>query len=154
MKKTFLSAKLLSVILCLVLTAAMALIMTACKDTHTVSEQNPVDNSSLQESTDPLTLGEGKTSFTLKVTDKNGNSTDFTINTDKKTVGDALLELELISGEMGDYGLYIKEVNKITADYDTDGTYWAFYINGEYASSGVDTTDIVEGQSYELKVQK
>ena len=54
---------------------------------------------------------------------------------------------------MEDYGLYVKEVNGITADYDVDGTYWAFYINDEYASTGVDSTNITEGDNYSFKVE-
>jgi hypothetical protein len=78
----------------------------------------------------------------------------FTIKTDKETVGEALAENGLISGDEGPYGLYVKKVNGIVADYDIDKTYWAFYINGEYAMSGVDTTDIVEGATYSFKVEK
>ena len=78
----------------------------------------------------------------------------FTIHTDKETVGDALLEHELISGEEGAYGLYIKVVNGITADYDVDQSYWAFYVNGEYAMSGVDMTEIDEGAIYQLAYTK
>lgn len=78
----------------------------------------------------------------------------FTIHTDKDTVGEALLEHDLISGEEGAYGLYIKKVNGITADYDVDQSYWAFYVNGEYAMSGVDMTDIVEGDTYRLEYAK
>jgi len=36
----------------------------------------------------------------------------------------------------------------------TDQTYWAFYINGEYASTGVDSTNIEEGSTYTFKVEK
>lgn len=78
----------------------------------------------------------------------------FTIKTDKDTVGAALLEHGLISGEEGQYGLYVKVVNGITADYDVDKSYWAFYINGEYAMSGVDTTEITEGAKYQLVYTK
>ena len=99
-------------------------------------------------------LGEGKTKFMLTVTDKDGNETQFEINTDKETVGDALLEHELIEGEEGDYGLYIKTVNNITADFEKDQTYWAFYVDGEYATSGVDTTPVNAGSTYSLKVEK
>ena len=53
------------------------------------------------------------------------------IHTDQETVGAALLELGLIAGEESEYGLFIKTVNGLTADYDTDGVYWAFYIDGE-----------------------
>ncbi|MBR6510019.1 MAG: DUF4430 domain-containing protein [Clostridia bacterium] len=78
----------------------------------------------------------------------------FTINTDKKTVGDALSEHNLIEGEDGEFGLYIKVVNGITADYDVDKSYWAFYVDGEYATSGVDTTEIKEGVTYQLEYTK
>ena len=78
----------------------------------------------------------------------------FTVHTDKNTVGEALLEHKLITGEDGPYGMYIKSVNGITADYDVDQSYWAFYINGEYAMTGVDTTEITEGATYQLAYAK
>ena len=78
----------------------------------------------------------------------------FTIKTDKETVGAALLEHNLIAGEESQYGLYVKVVNGMTADYDTDQSYWAFYINGEYAMTGVDGTTITEGVIYQLAYTK
>ena len=92
-------------------------------------------------------LGEGSKTFLFKV-DAEGYAITFTIHTDAETVGAALLALNLIAGEDSQYGLYVKTVNGILADYDVDGTYWAFYENGEYAMSGVDTTAITEGQNY------
>ncbi|MBO5411014.1 MAG: DUF4430 domain-containing protein [Clostridia bacterium] len=97
---------------------------------------------------------EGEKSFTLVVADIDGNETSIDIVTDKATVGEALIEKEIISGEEGPYGLYIKTVNGITADYDTDGTYWAFYENGEYALQGIDLTNVTDGAIYELRVEK
>ena len=38
----------------------------------------------------------------------------------------------------------------MAADYDADGYYWAFYADGEYAPTGVDSTDIAEGVTYAL----
>lgn len=102
---------------------------------------------------DGSSLGEGSTKFSFTVTDKDGNETRLEIHTDKETVGDALLELGLIAGDDGDYGIYVKTVNGITADYDTDGVYWAFYVNGEYATSGVDSTPVTEGGDYAFKVE-
>lgn len=139
----------LSVILCMMLIAAMALVTTGCNDK--ISQEGTPSTSVSNES---QVLGEGETQFTVTVVDKEGTESSFEIHTDKETVGEALLECGLIDGEEGAYGLYIKEVNGIVADYDTDGTYWAFYINGEYASSGVDTTTITEGDTYSLKVEK
>ncbi len=99
------------------------------------------------------TLGEGEKTVTLQVCAEEQTVT-FTVKTDKETVGDALLDNELISGDESQYGLYIKVVNGITAEYDVNSSYWAFYVNGEYATSGVDTTDIDESAVYKLEYTK
>lgn len=72
----------------------------------------------------------------------------------KKTVGDALEELNLIAGEEGPYGLYVQSVNGITADYDVDQTYWAFYVDDVYAENSVDLTEVTAGAHYTFKVEK
>ena len=95
-----------------------------------------------------------KTSFTVVTTDLNGKETTHKITTDAATVGEALIEEGLIAGDPSDYGLYIKSVNGMVADYDVDQTYWAFYENGEYAMTGVDSTDIKEGVTYRLERTK
>lgn len=92
--------------------------------------------------------------FTLVVVDGDGNETALSVTTDKKTVGAALLEQGIIENNSGPYGTYVKKVNGILADYDVTGTYWAFYINGEYAMTGVDSTNITDGATYSLKVEK
>ena len=99
------------------------------------------------------TLGNGTKTVKVEVTAEEKTIT-FTVKTDKTTVGEALLEQQLIEGENSTYGLYIKKVNGMLADYDVDQTYWAFYINGEYAVSGVDTTDIDETAVYKLERTK
>ena len=60
----------------------------------------------------------------------------------------------LLEGEEGPYGLYVKVVNGIRADYDKDKVYWAFYVDGDYAVSGVDVTEIQAGSEYALRVEK
>ena len=57
------------------------------------------------------------------------------------------------ASEDSEYGLYIKTVNGITYDYETDGKYWAFYISDEYSMTGIDLTDIVSGETYVLKAE-
>ena len=99
-------------------------------------------------------LTAGPVTFTLQVVDGDGNQTDFAITTEEATVGEALADYSLIVGEDGPYGLYVKQVNGITADYDVDGTYWAFYVNGVYAVTGVDKTVPEEGAVYTFKVEK
>ncbi len=150
------SRKALSFILCIVLIAAIALFTTACNDNKTNDDTTTTTNSAVSttESPEATVLGEGKTKFNFTVTDLEGKETAFEINTDKKTVGEALLDLKLIAGEQGDYGLYVKTVNGTTLDYDKDGAYWAFYVNGEYGTTGVDATDIVAGTTYTFKAEK
>ena len=116
----------------MVLIAAAALFTIGCGDNKT----------------DGNVLGKGENCFTFTVTDPNGKENTYEIHTDEDIVGEALLELGLIDGEAGDYGLYVKTVDGTTVDYDTDGKYWAFYVNGEYAMAGVDSTEIVEGTTY------
>ena len=167
-------SKLVSRILCMMLVVAMALFTVGCnkadeKETPSGNEAKVTapadgtqDDASGDEDADRVEngassvteLGEGALSFNFSVTDKDGTETKYLIRTDKKTVGDALFEHGLIEGDAGDYGLYVKKVNGIIADYDVDKTYWAFYINGEYAMSGVDVTEVTEGAAYSFKVEK
>lgn len=123
----------LSVLLCMVLIAAMALSLAACG-----SKEEPVAAS-------------GSISYTVITVDLEGKETKFEITTDKKTVGEELLAQGIIAGDQGDYGLYVKTVNGITLDWDKDAKYWAFYIGEEYATTGVDMTDAEAGVTYILK---
>ncbi len=162
--------KSLSFIVCIVLIAAMALFATGCNDNNTdvespassgESESNITDDAitdsaeSENNESEPESnvLGEGATKFTFTVTDTEGKETAYQINTDKKTVGEALMELKLIAGEESEYGLFVKMVDGITVDYDKDGKYWAFYVDGEYAMAGVDVTEITEGATYSFKAE-
>ena len=144
--------KLKSLLFCMMLIVAMAFTTVGCN----TQKDSGVEESTaaVEETVENEVLGEGETKFLFTVVDKDGNETNYEIHTDKETVGEALLDLELIAGDEGEFGLYVKTVNGITADYDVDQTYWAFYVDGEYAMSGVDATAIEEGKSYALKVEK
>ena len=133
--------------LLMALITAMSFTLSACKKVTVEEPASTTVSYNYQE------IGEGEKSFTFIVYDGNGNNTIFTVHTDEKTVGDALMKVGLISGEDGDYGLYVKTVNGTTLDFDKDGKYWAFYVNGEYAVSGVDTTEITEGGLYEFRAE-
>lgn len=142
-----LAKKYSSLLLVLMLVILMAF-TTGCKE-KTVSEPEIASHA-----ISGGTLGEGSTEFTFIMIDIDGNETDFTIKTDETTVGAALLGVDLITGDVSEYGIYVKSVNGITADWDVDKTYWAFYIDGEYAMTGVDSTNITAGSTYTFKVEK
>ena len=96
-----------------------------------------------------MSFGTGSKTVQVKV-EADGCSVTFTIHTDAEKLGDALLAHSLVAGENSTYGLYIKSVNGIIADYDIDKTYWGFYKNGDYMITGVDRTIIADGEHYEL----
>ena len=93
-------------------------------------------------------------SFKVIVTDLDGNESSFEYTSSAASVGEALVAEGLIEGHETEYGLYIDTVNGITADWDKDQTYWAFYINGEYATTGIDSTEIAADTTYGLTLTK
>ncbi len=160
MKKTSFK-KFLSVILSFVLIAVVALVMTGCgKEKTTTPTDNgktsvvTPDNAEVTDADGNIVLGEGEKTLLFSVTDADGTITQFKILTDENTVGDALIKEGLISGENGDYGMYVKVVNGKTLDYDTDKMYWAFYADNEYAMTGVELTPIESGVVYEFRAEK
>ena len=142
--------KLLSLVLAFVLTAALALTGCSGKPAETTA---PIETPDSTGSSDFTILGEGEKSFELTILDKEGKEHLYLIHTDEEMVGFALIEHELIEGEQGQYGMYIKSVLGQVLDYETDGMYWAFYVNGEYALTGVDQTPIQADTAYLLKAE-
>lgn len=135
----------------LIISISLTLVLLLC-----LVSCNTVDAEGLWEDAThrrDMTFGKGDTTVEVEVKVEE-QSVTFTIKTDEKYLGDALLEHELIDGEEGPYGLYIKKVNGITADYDKNGAYWGFFKDGEYMMTGVDMTEIADGEHYELVYTK
>ncbi len=166
MKKTNLKEK-LSLVLYTVLIVAMALFTTGCSEKDVNSganngsqqEQQQEQQQEVKVFKDGDVIGEvdnDKDVFDVCVVTEDGKSITIRVFPDKdvKTVGEALLKGEFIAGEEGEYGLYVKTVNGVTADFDKDGKYWAFYIDDEYAQTGVDQTEIERGVTYTFKIEK
>lgn len=152
--------KIFAIILSLVLILSLAACTAAPAATEPAATEPAVSNPALENpATEPAPEGEetepavSKAEFTFIVVDKDGKETPFTIATDKTYVGEALIDEGLIEGEEGPYGLYVKTVNGQTLDYDTDGMYWSFYVDGEYGLTGVDMTEIVPGTTYMFKAE-
>ena len=96
----------------------------------------------------PVADGTEKT-FTFEAYDLDGSKLyGAEITTRAATVAEALLEKELVTGENGQFGLYVQSVCGVEAVYEKDQTYWAFYINGEYAMTGSDLTAPENGATY------
>ena len=138
-----------TITLLLTVLLTVVLLSTAACSSPGAQEQSQTGNTNDQASdSSGVDIGQGATVFVFEVTDNNGDMKIWNVHTDEATVGAALLDVGLIEGIMFDFGLMVSHVNGIKADFTEDGAYWAFFINGEMAMAGVDTTDIEEGVTY------
>ena len=145
--KNSLAKRLLVWTVAAILLAATVLGATSCNRTAAEETTTHV------ELAKPVEIGEGATSFTFSVAFYDGSIKVYYVKTDKTTVGEALAEVGLISGDYGPYGLYVKTVDGETLDYDIHQKYWAFYVDGALSETGVDRTDIVEGVLYTFRAE-
>ena len=137
--------------------------LPAPQDPTTPSTEAPTSEAALStgEATEPNAipadgseLGEGQHSFTFQVQMADGTAYHYTVHTDEETVGAALVDLGLIEGEEGSYGLYVTTVLGTTLDYDADGYWWALSENGTDASVGVDSLPVNDGSTYAFTATK
>ncbi len=126
----------LSLISLLVLMAVAALGLISCDKKEEEKDPNAV-------------------TVTIEITDDKGEKTskEYSSST-AKTLADILKENNLVEGEDSEYGFYITAVNGITADYNTDGAYWALYKNSEYMMTGADGETLEAGAVYGLVYTK
>lgn len=149
--------KVLSLVLALVMCLSLTTALCGCNNADKGATASQVETVMPTEDprwknatyTEDVTLGEG--AITIDVEIKAGEKAiTVTINTDAENLEDALLGAELVEGEDGAYGLYIKTVNGILADYDVSKSYWAMYKDGEYLTNSAKETTITSGDHYEL----
>ena len=93
---------------------------------------------------------QGAKAITVEVVHADESSKTFTYHTDAEYLGEVLVAEGLVQGEDSQYGLYIITVDGEDASWENDGAYWAFYQDGEYAQTGVDSTPIQDGDSFQL----
>lgn len=127
-----------------IVTVMLCTVLFSCG--KTASENGIWETATYIENTE---FGEGSKTLVFDVVAE-GKTVELTVRSDKETVGDALTEHGLISGEEGPYGLYVKTVNGMLADYDINKTYWSFTKNGEAMMQGVDTAKFEDGAHYEF----
>ncbi|MCD8382440.1 MAG: DUF4430 domain-containing protein [Clostridiales bacterium] len=155
-------------ILALLMALVLALAMTACGSGDT-SQENAESDASAAESADTaaeeaadeaeteseaetgaeVTDGEVK-NITLTVTYSDGTCANYEITTTAEYLMDAIEDTVTLEGSESDYGFYLETVNGETADYDTDGAYWAIYVNHEYGMYSLDSQPVADGDDFEL----
>lgn len=97
---------------------------------------------------------QGSKAVTVTVTDTVNNTEQkvYNLKTDAEYLEDLLLENEIAQGSVGEFGFTIETVNGITAD-GSKYQYWAIYVNGEYSQYGASTQPVLDGDSFELKLE-
>lgn len=128
----------------------MIISFCACTKKGDTDSSDPWAQAVVTEDTE---CGKGEKTVTVKVI-VNENSVVYTVKTDSETLGEALLDNGIADGDQGEYGLYIKVVNGITADYDVNGAYWSLTKGGVMLNNGADLQRIADGEEYELTYTK
>lgn len=95
---------------------------------------------------------EGAKAITIEVVDDTGTSTDYDIHTDAEYLRQAMEETDELTfdGTESEYGMMVETVNGVTADYETDGAYWAFYVNDTYCEYGIDSQPVTDGDAFQI----
>ena len=86
--------------------------------------------------------------ITVEVCHKDSTTSTFPYETREEYLGPLLLESGLISGTMGEYGLFVDTVDGETADYAADGGWWQLTCNEEPAQTGADQVVLEDGTVY------
>ena len=97
----------------------------------------------------PAEVPDGSIGIEVEVTHKDGSKKEFAIRTDADKLRGALEQENLIQGDESEYGLYVKTVDGETAD-DSVQEWWCFTRGGEMLMTGVDDTEITDGDHYEI----
>lgn len=92
---------------------------------------------------------EGEKAITVEVVHADGKTNTYTYHTDELYLDKVLIAEKLIAADNIDNGMF-DTVEGETAAWDPDQAYWAFYVNGEYASVGICDTPVEDGAVYRL----
>jgi flagellar basal body-associated protein FliL len=123
------------------------------------ADESEVDDSQVATETWTETTPEGSDdandettkNITIEVIDDQEQSVLYEVETDAEFLRQAMEESDMeFSGEESDYGMYVQTINGVTADYNTDGAYWAFYVDGDYCNYGIDSQPLEDGQAYQI----
>ncbi len=134
-------------LICLLAIISLAVVFVSCNTTPSDEVWKNATYTANKE------FGNGAKTVTVAVI-VGENSVEFTVKTDKENLADALLEHGLVSGDDSAYGLYIKHVNGMRADYDEDLAYWGLTKNGETVLDGASYVTELDGAHYEFTYTK
>ena len=94
----------------------------------------------------------GSKAITITVVNKAAEETKYDVKTDAEFLRQAMEETKGLTfeGTESEYGLMVESVNGEVADYNADGAYWSFYVNGEYCNYGIDSQPVLDGDAFKI----
>lgn len=95
---------------------------------------------------------QGTKSIVIEVVDNNENSTLYIFNTYAEYLRQAMEDADGLefSGTESEYGMMVETVNGVTADWNVDQSYWAFYVNGEYCNYGIEEQPVANNDTFQI----
>lgn len=91
----------------------------------------------------------GSKSITVQIVTGESETVTKTIRTDAEFLRGALEQENLVQGDESEFGLFVKTVNGVTAD-ESQQQWWCFTKSGEMLNTGVDSTPIADGDTFEI----
>ena len=114
----------------------LAVVLTACAATPGTQDS-------------PSPIPEGDKQITAVIIHGDGTRKEIPIETSQDTLGRALVEAGVVEGNGTAYGIYIVTADGERADEDKE-QWWCITKGGEMLMTGVDTTPIEDGDSFEI----
>lgn len=95
---------------------------------------------------------EGSKAIVIEVVDREEEKSEYRLKTDADYLRQAMEEADGLSfsGSESEYGMMVDTVNGVRADYDADGAYWSFSVNGEYCNYGIDAQPVEDGDVFSI----
>ncbi len=134
MKNTKILTK-LSALALVVLMTFMSLVACGTADTNSDNNSGSVETKTI--------------SITVTVVAKDKTEKVFNIETEKKTLGDALFEEGLVTEAEHKSGFY-SYIDGVRADYTKDKSWWCFTKGGETVMVGANDLKIADGDTFEI----
>lgn len=96
---------------------------------------------------------EGSKAIVIQVVDNEKKTATYDVKTDAEYLRQAMEEADGLefSGAESEYGMMVDTVNGLKADYNVNGAYWSFYVNGEYCNNGIDTQPVKDGDNFRIE---
>lgn len=94
---------------------------------------------------------EGSKAITIEVINQAEESMLYEVKTDAEYLRQAMEEAEGLefSGSESQYGLTVETINGETTDFN-NGSYWSFYVNGDYCNYGIDSQPVMDGDAFQI----